>query len=670
MAEEIKRLTTTFACNDQMSKALADITKGVMGLTSNFGELKGEMSNLESIDPMKGKERGFSVVNTLQQSLISSSSELANKIGVSATAQELFTGAIHGSNVAMKGLMLTLAPLGVMVGALYATLGSMDKVDYFTSLQSRLKLITSDASKVDEINNQIYASAQRARGSYSEMADNVSKLGLLAGHAFNNTSEMVVFVEQLQKQFKIAGAGAQEASSAMYQLTQAMASGRLQGDEFRSIMENAPMLAQAIAKEMDAPISKMRELSSEGAITSDIIRKALTNESAMAEVNAQFESIPMKFSEMITSLSNVATTSFGDVFQKIGGALNSDGMEKILRIATVGIKIFASVTSGALDVVGALGGVISWTAGALESLAGIVIGLAPVAIGVLAYISSTYIVNLMTMVAYGAIQIAQGIAYATVMAGIFTWYLAINSVTAIRNTLLTVYNTLMWGINLKTIAVTGATRLWHLVLMANPLGIVIGLVAGVISVFALLHLRTVNLRETFASAWESIAMGAGGAINYVIDKLNVLIGLVNKGGKALGAIFGYEYKEIDTIGRVDATGIAKGVGNFIRTATIEGIMEKITPKIELPQIGGIEDSTKSIAENTKGIKDSLEENFASVEELRQLALGDGVSNITRQDIKIEVVNHNNVNSELDIDGIGDTIAQSLFKAVNVNRNGV
>ncbi len=670
MAEEVKRLTTTFACNDQMSKALADITKGVMGLTTNFGELKGEMTNLASIDPMQGKERGFSAVNTIQQSLISSSSELANKIGVSTTAQELFTGAIHGSNVAMKGLMLTLAPLGVMVGALYATLGSMDKVDYFTSLQSRLKLITGDASKVDDINNQIYASAQRARGSYSEMADNVSKLGLLAGHAFNNTSEMVVFVEQLQKQFKIAGAGAQEASSAMYQLTQAMASGRLQGDEFRSIMENAPMLAQAIAKEMDVPISKMRELSSEGAITSDIIRKALTNESAMAEVNAQFESIPMKFSEMITSLSNVATTSFGDVFQKIGGALNSDGMEKILSIATVGIKTFASVTSGALDVIATLGGIISWTAGAFESLASIVIGVAPIAIEALITVASVYLgyligINAQWVIA-GALLVPSMVAMATMTA----IYWAMNGAMAVKNGLLATYNTLTSFARIKTIALTGATRLFNLVLMANPLGIIIGLVAGVIGVFALLHLRTVNLRETFASAWESIAMGAGGAINYVIDKLNVLIDLINKGGKAFGAIFGFEYKEIEAVAKVDPTGIAQKGAEFIRTAKWDDILGVIKPNIELPQMGAIEESTKSIAESTKGIKDSLDENFASVDELRQLALGDGVSNITRQDIKIEVVNHNNVNSELDIDGIGDTIAQSLFKAVNVNRNGV
>ncbi len=656
--QDIKTLSVTFTAKDEMSKALNGISKNVNATSKTLLGLQGHLYDAgESAERTEG-------------AMYRSGASMAQSFTQGATGAQSFTGAVNGSTTAVKGLIASMAPLAVLAGAFKSVIGVAGMIDDYTGLQARLKLIAGDLQKAQELNNQIYASAQRARGSYSEMADNVSKLGLLAGHAFNSNEEMVVFVEQLQKQFKIAGAGAQEASSAMYQLTQAMASGRLQGDEFRSIMENAPMLAQAIAKEMDVPIAKMRELSSEGAITSDIIKRALTNESAIAEVNAQFDSIPLKFSEAVESLKNIAQVSFAGVFTKISGALNSDGMAQILNGVSVGIRVLAGVASVAVGAVFALGDVINWTADALESIAGVVMGIAPYALGLLATVGSAYLGYIVAINVQHALWYARTIPMLALMATIAGVGLVINGVMAVKNGLLVAYNTITSIARIKTIALTGATRLFNLVLMANPLGIIIGLVAGLIAFFGLLQLRTLNVREALANTWSTIALGAGEAINFIIDKLNSLIKAMNAGGEMFGKLFGFEYKEIKEIGHISTDGIAKAGHDVIANGSMGDLMKAITPKIDIPAVGNIENMTKSIAENTSGIKDAIEDNFASLDELRQLALGDAVSNITKQDIKIEVVNHNTVNNDMDIDGIGDTIAQSLFKAVQVNRNGV
>lgn len=679
--EEVRRLMTVFTCNDDMSKTLATISNSVASLSKKFDKLGGKMQETSQIDALENAPKSAKILSAIQDRLISSSSDLANKIGVSRTAQELFTRAILGSNTAMKSLMLTIAPFGVIAGALYATLGSMDKVDYYSGLQARLKLITGDINKVVELNGQLYSSAQRARGRYTEMADNVSRLGLLAGHAFNNTSEIVVFVEQLNKQFKIAGTGAQEASSAMYQLSQAMASGRLQGDEFQSIMENAPMLAQAIAKEMDVPIGKMKELSSAGLITSDVIKRALTSKEAIESVNEQFANIPVKFSELIQQLGNVAETSFSDVFEKIGGALNSDAMANIISGLSVGIAVIGAVASGVVDIFGGIGEAVGWVAGVFKALLGVAVELFPLIVaGASAWATNLAIANMELIgntLAIGANATWQVVRQGLLIAeNLLLKTLSFNTKAFTKDAIAARLTVAKWDATTRlsmitTKLATGAQWLFNTAIAFLP-----ALIVGVIAGFVALTIKTKGLRNVMVEAWQAIATVGGNAINYLIDKLNSLIKVINAGGDMFGKLFGFEFKEIKLLNEIDVKGgVAKGT-DFIQNFSMDSIKSMLGLDIEgIGGLGGagipnIEKSAEKIAENTGGIRDAIEDNFATVEELRDLALGDGVSNITKQDIKIEVVNHNSVNSEIDIDGIGDNIAQSLFRAVQINRAGV
>lgn len=217
----------------------------------------------------------------------------------------------------------------------------LDWSDELSLTQSRLNLINDGTQTTIDLQNKLYQAAQRSRGSYTDMANSVSKLGLLAGDAFKNNDEMIAFSEMMNKSFKVSGAGQQEISAATYQLTQAMASGKLQGDEFRSIMENAPMLADAIAKYMGKSKGELRDLAAEGAITSDIIKNALF--SAADDINAKYEQMPKTFGDAMNSMKNTAQRYMQPVADKIAEMLNSERFQTILSGILNGIRTFAGM---------------------------------------------------------------------------------------------------------------------------------------------------------------------------------------------------------------------------------------------------------------------------------------------------------------------------------------
>lgn len=177
-------------------------------------------------------------------------------------------------------------------------------------------MINDGLQSTAELQDMIAASANRARSSYQSTAEAVSKLGVLAGNAFSGNEEMIAFTELMNKNFVIGGSSIQEQTAAMYQLTQAMAAGRLQGDEFRSIMENAPLLAQAIADYMGKPMGELKEMSKEGLITAEVIKGAMF--ASANEINDRFAQMPMTFGQVGTILKNTLLQTFEPVIQAIG----------------------------------------------------------------------------------------------------------------------------------------------------------------------------------------------------------------------------------------------------------------------------------------------------------------------------------------------------------------
>ena len=202
-----------------------------------------------------------------------------------------------------------------------AVSGSAAYLDSLSQIEARLNSINDGSQTTEQLQSKIMAAANRSRGSYQDMADSVAKLNLLAADAFKSNDEAIAFAEQLNKMFVVSGASSQEASNAMYQLNQAMASGRLQGDEFRSIIENAPMLANVIAESMGVSRAELKDLSSDGAITAGVIKKAMAD--CAADVNRQFEKMPMTFGQSMNLIQNEAAAKFQAVADSFSGMINS-----------------------------------------------------------------------------------------------------------------------------------------------------------------------------------------------------------------------------------------------------------------------------------------------------------------------------------------------------------
>ena len=199
--------------------------------------------------------------------------------------------------------------------------GLLQMSDTLISTTARLDMVNDGLQSTAALNNMIFASANRARGSYTEMSAMVSKLGLLAGDAFGSTQEIVAFAEQLNKQMAISGTSTMEGQAAMLQLTQAMASGVLRGEELNSILEQTPMIAQTIANYLGVNVGQMREMASEGAITADIVKNAMF--AAAEETNAKFEEMPMTWGQVWTKFQNYATMGLRPVLLGLSWLANN-----------------------------------------------------------------------------------------------------------------------------------------------------------------------------------------------------------------------------------------------------------------------------------------------------------------------------------------------------------
>lgn len=231
--------------------------------------------------------------------------------------------------------------------------GLLQMSDNLVSTTARLDMVNDGLQTTAQLNSMIFQSANRARGSYTEMSAMVSKLGLLAGDAFGSTQEIVAFAEQLNKQMAISGTSTMEGQAAMLQLTQAMASGVLRGEELNSILEQTPMIAQTIANYLGVNVGQMREMASEGAITADIVKNAMF--AAAEETNAKFEEMPMTWGQVWTIFGNYATKALTPVLLGLSWVANNlaiigplvlglGGAFAVFQIAAHSTKIAAAAT--------------------------------------------------------------------------------------------------------------------------------------------------------------------------------------------------------------------------------------------------------------------------------------------------------------------------------------
>lgn len=178
-----------------------------------------------------------------------------------------YLGYTEEAQASTSGLMSTIKNLASAYLGFQGVKKMVELSDATTSITARLDMMNDGLQTTAELNDMIFQSAQRSRGSYLETANLVTQLGSMAGDAFSSSQEIVAFAELLNKQLVISGANGASASAAIFQLQQALASGVLRGEELNSVLEQAPVITQTIADYLGVSIGELRELGSEGAIT-------------------------------------------------------------------------------------------------------------------------------------------------------------------------------------------------------------------------------------------------------------------------------------------------------------------------------------------------------------------------------------------------------------------
>lgn len=268
-----------------------------------------------------------------------------------ARSQEKMNQSMRQGQSAASGLESRLLSLAKTYASVRTAQAFIGLTDTFTQTTARLERMNDGMQDTVELQNMIYRAAQSSRGAYQDTADMVAKLGTLAPDAFNSSGEIVAFAEQINKQFALAGTNAQGQQAAMLQLTQALSSGTLRGEELNSVLENAPTIAQAIARYMGATVGEMREMASEGKITAQVVKNALFD--AAAETNKAFSDIPLTFGQAWTMAGNAALNAMQPAMTKLNALLNSDLGKSAVNSLISTFELLGSAASGTVDLMAA-----------------------------------------------------------------------------------------------------------------------------------------------------------------------------------------------------------------------------------------------------------------------------------------------------------------------------
>lgn len=618
--------------------------------------------------------------------------------------------------------------------AAYISIQSVGKAlnisDELVQTTSRLNMMNDGVQTTAELVNMVYAAAQDARGSFSQMADVVARFGNNAKDAFSSSEEVVAFADLIQKQMTIAGASTQEAANAELQLSQALGSGVLRGDELNSIFEQAPNLIQNIADYLDVPIGKIREMAADGELSADVVKAAIF--SAADDINSKFNEMPMTWGQIWQSMQNTALIAFQPVLQRLNDLANSEAFQTFIQGAIEAMATIANILLNIFELVGTVGGFIAdnWSV------------ISPIIYGVIA-----------ALAVYAAyLGIVKGIEIASAAA------------TAIHSVAMSAKIGVMAALTGQTMAATAAQMGYNGALYACPvvwiIVLIIALIAVIMAVCSAIAKMTgiansgfgvitggvnvvIQFFKNLGLTVANIALGIGNAIAALASNMmtafhnaicSVQSWFYNLLSTALSVIEGicsalnklpfveFDYSGISSAADDYAAKASEAAGNKEDYQSIsdafnegfttfdafqdgwasdafnagaawgDGIADKVSNfslsdvfgQTDIPNVGdytsgfndaiansGVGDSIGNIDDNTGKIKDSLDVTEEDLKYLRDIAEQEAINRFTTAEINVDMSGmQNTVNSGDDIDGFMTKLTDSVNEAVDNMTEGV
>lgn len=554
-------------------------------------------------------------------------------------------------------LMGTLRRIGAAVIGSQIVKGVVGMSDELTQTTARLNLMNDGLQTTKELQDMIYQSAMRSRGAYADTAAAVSKMGLLAGDAFANNEEVIAFVEQLNKQFKIAGTSADGQAAAMLQLTQAMGAGVLRGEELNSVFEQAPTIIQAITDYLGITTGELRDLAAEGQITADIVKNAMF--AAADETNARFESIPMTWSDVWTQAGNIATMALQPLLNGINWIANNLAIIAPLAIGVGGaigvLMLFANWSNICAAATRA------WTAA--QKLLNLAMAANPVGIVIAAVI---LLIGLIFAVV-AAVNKATGNSLSAI--GIITGALAVAG-AFVGNLFVTLIN--------AVIDVFAA--LWNFIAaFANFFGNVFDDPVGAIArLFFDLVDTILSLLQSLASAIDTIfGSNLAGAVQGWRDSLGGWVDATFGQGEEIMAKVNAEDYHLERFTYSGAWDAGYNWGANLQTNIADALnLDSLLGATDLSDAATIPTAAdptallSDIADNTDQIADDVEMSSEDLELLRDIAERQEINRYTTAEIRVEMVNNNTISSEMDIDGVVNLLEIKVQEAMVTSAEGV
>lgn len=707
-------IQTGIRLNDQFSSVLYDIVGAVNMATTQFEDFAQTLNT--NVDTS-----GF---DGIHEALTRATSGID---GMTQEQEEFNHTVSQGANQANELTKMIKQAVGAYVS--FQTVKNVIGIsDELVQVTARLDQMNDGLQTTEELTNMVYAAAQDARGSFADMADVVARFGNNAKDAFSSSEEVVAFADLIQKQMTIAGAGGQEASNAMLQLSQALGSGVLRGDELNSIFEQAPNLIQSIADYLDVPIGQIRAMAQEGELTADIVKSAIF--ASADDINAKFEAMPMTWGQIWQQFQNTALIAFQPVLQRINEIANSEGFQNFVNNAINDMAVLAGIVLNIFDLIGQVGSFIGENWSVLEPIIMAVVG----ALG--AYLAIATIVNAIN----GIMAIVNGVTAASEAMAAGATFLWTVQQYGLNAALMACPITWIILLIIALIAIIFAVcqAIAKLTGIANSgFGVITGGINVVIQFFKNLGLTVANIALGIASAISALCSNMMTAFSNAISgvqswfynllstALSVIAGIcealnnlpfvefdfsgitsaasdyaaksaeaaANKGEYTdVGAAFSEGMSTFDTFQDGWATdafnsGAAWGDGVVDNiSSAIDGFKDGLA--VDIPNAGdytsgfdnaianginnsGLGDGVGDIAGNTGAIKDSLDITEEDLKYLRDIAEQEAVNRFTTAEIHIDQSGMtNNIHEGMDLDGVISSLTDGVNEAIESATEGV
>lgn len=385
------------AAEGTQSAKAQDLISSVVEQRRLVEGLKKDYDNVSS--SIKNSQNSQESFNSSVRRTQANQERLNNSIKNSQENQDKFSNSINTSYSNGNKLLSTIKNIALAVGGISAIKGLFNLSDEMTNSKARLNLIVDDGGSIETLQNKIFVSSMNARASYQTTTDIITKLGLQASKAFKGNDELIAFAEQLNKTFAISGTEASGIESTMYNLTQALSTGVLRGQDLNAVFSNAPQIVQNIADYLNVPIGKIRDMAAKGKISAGIVKNAMLK--AADETNAKFNKMPMTWNQVFTKMKNIAIKALDPVLNKINALANNQQVQEMFNMFINGASLAAQAILNLIEG-------ISWLLSVLEPVAPVILGLVGAYVGF----------NIVSMIASGLLSmlsIAHGIAGAAEM---------------------------------------------------------------------------------------------------------------------------------------------------------------------------------------------------------------------------------------------------------------